>query len=95
MVLQWVRRRKELIIIIGQAFPSFLKRAGFFAFYFFMGINFILAIIVYFFVPETKGVSLEHMDALFGGIDHVAAGEKVDHDATFEGQSQLRGSQKV
>jgi hypothetical protein len=26
-------------------------------------------VFVWFFVPETKGISLEHMDALFGGTD--------------------------
>lgn len=29
-----------------------------------------------FILPETKGISLERMDKLFGGVDAVAEGEK-------------------
>lgn len=64
-------------IILAQAFPPLLLAAGFYTFYFFMGVNLILAVFVWFFIPETRGVSLEHMDVLFGGIDHVVGGEKV------------------
>lgn len=40
----------------------------------FAGINVLLAIFVYFFIPETKGVMLEEMDAVFGGANHVNEG---------------------
>ena len=43
----------------------------------FAGINILLAIFVYFFIPETKGVMLEEMDAMFGGANHVNEGGKV------------------
>ena len=43
----------------------------------FAGINILLAIFVYFFIPETKGVMLEEMDNLFGGANHVNEGGKV------------------
>lgn len=36
--------------------------------------NFFLALFVWFFVPETKKVSLEEMDVLFGGNNHVEKG---------------------
>lgn len=52
--------------IMQQFFPIFLDNEGFYAFYMFAGINFLLAIFVYFFIPETKQVSLEEIDALFG-----------------------------
>ena len=42
---------------------------GFYSFYVWMGCNFVLAIIVWLFYPETKGVPLEEMDRLFGGVD--------------------------
>ena len=55
----------------------FLKNDGFYAFYLFAGINFLLAIFVFFLVPETKKVPLEEIDALFGGANHVVQGEAV------------------
>jgi hypothetical protein len=51
-----------------------LQKCGFYAFYMFAGINILLAIFVYFFIPETKGVMLEEMDAMFGGANHVNEG---------------------
>ena len=67
--------------IFQQFFPIFLKNCGFYAFYMFAGINFLLAVFVFFFIPETKKVSLEEIDALFGGSNHVTQGEMlVAHD---------------
>jgi Sugar (and other) transporter len=63
--------------IFQQFFPIFLDNDGFYAFYMFAGINFLLAVFVYFFIPETKHVPLEEIDALFGGANHVVQGEEV------------------
>jgi hypothetical protein len=63
--------------IVQQFFPIFLDNEGFFAFYMFAGINFLLAVFVFFFIPETKQVPLEEIDILFGGANHVAQGEEV------------------
>lgn len=63
--------------IVQQFFPIFLDNEGFFAFYMFAGINFLLAVFVFFFIPETKQVPLEEIDTLFGGANHVAQGEEV------------------
>lgn len=65
--------------IFQQFFPIFLENEGFYAFYMFAAINFLLAIFVWFFVPETKNVSLEEMDAKFGGANHVASGAEMEH----------------
>ena len=62
---------------LGLAFPIFLAHDGFYAFYFFMGINILNFIFVYFCLPETKGQSLEEMDHLFGGEDHGKAGRLI------------------
>lgn len=64
--------------IVQQFFPIFLKNEGFYAFYMFAAINFLLAVFVYFFVPETKQVSLEEMDAVFGGANHVVGGAEIE-----------------
>jgi hypothetical protein len=39
-----------------------------------MTTNVLLIFFTYFFRPETKNVPLEHMDTLFGDVDHVAKG---------------------
>ncbi|OQE41291.1 hypothetical protein PENCOP_c005G00169 [Penicillium coprophilum] len=63
--------------IVQQFFPLFLENEGFYAFYMFAGINFLLAVFVWFFIPETKMVPLEEIDTLFGGANHVTQGEEV------------------
>ncbi|KAJ5516641.1 hypothetical protein N7527_008201 [Penicillium freii] len=63
--------------IVQQFFPIFLDNEGFYAFYMFAGINFLLAVFVWFLIPETKQVPLEEIDILFGGANHVAQGEEV------------------
>jgi len=65
--------------ILQQFFPTFLNNCGFYAFYFFAGINLLLAAFVFFFVPETKKVSLEEMDVLFGGTNHIEKGADLLH----------------
>lgn len=60
--------------IVQQFFPTFLNNCGFYAFYMFAGICGMLAAFVWFFVPETKKVSLEETDVLFGGSNHVEKG---------------------
>lgn len=61
-------------LICQQFFPTFLNNEGFYAFYMFAGINFLLVVFVWFVVPETKGISLEEIDTIFGGANHVAKG---------------------
>ncbi|KAL2828470.1 general substrate transporter [Aspergillus cavernicola] len=63
--------------IVQQFFPTFLDNCGFYAFYMFAGINFLLSVFVFFFIPETKQVPLEEIDALFGGANHVTRGEEL------------------
>jgi len=64
--------------IVGQFFPTFLKNCGFYAFYMFAGINVLLAIFVYFIVPETRKVKLEEMDEIFGAVNHVQGGAELE-----------------
>jgi sugar phosphate permease len=65
-------------VITNQFFPIFLDNEGFYAFYMFAGINVLLALFVYFFVPETKKVGLEEMDVMFGGANHVEGGAELE-----------------
>lgn len=63
--------------ILQQFFPTFLANCGFYTFYFFAGINMLLAVFVFFFVPETRKVKLEEIDTLFGGANHVEKGATI------------------
>lgn len=74
-------------IVLGQAFPSFLAAADFYTFYFFMGCNMVMMAVAWFFVVETKGVPLEHIDRLFGETSHVVAVEDEK-----DGQMERSGS---
>ncbi|EFX00507.1 major facilitator superfamily transporter sugar [Grosmannia clavigera kw1407] len=60
--------------IFQQFFPTFLNHSGLKCLFFFMSVNFCLAILVYFLIPETKKVPLEEIDVLFGGANHVDKG---------------------
>ena len=51
-------------VVFNQFFPQFLKAAGFKRFFFFAGVNIILAVFVLFIVPETRNIALEEMDTL-------------------------------
>ncbi|KAF3191116.1 hypothetical protein TWF106_001289 [Orbilia oligospora] len=61
-------------LIVNQIFPLILEKIGFKAMYMFAGINIVLAAFTWFFLPETKNVKLEEMDALFGGVNHIEKG---------------------
>ncbi|KAF7534878.1 hypothetical protein G7Z17_g13291 [Cylindrodendrum hubeiense] len=63
--------------IFQQFFPEFLQKVGLNCLFFFMGVNILLCIFVYFFIPETKGVALEQMDVIFGGADHTEKGAQI------------------
>ena len=73
--------------IVQQFFPLFLKNEGFYAFYMFAAINMLLAAFVWFFVPETKKVSLEEMDAVFGGANHVVEGAAIEQKGSMRHMS--------
>jgi len=52
--------------IVGQVTPTMQKHLGFGTFIFFGVFSFLGGIFVWMFVPETKGLSLEEMDVVFG-----------------------------
>lgn len=63
--------------VFQQFFPVFLAREGLSCLYFFMAVNVLLAVFVWFLIPETKQVSLEEIDVLFGGQNHVEKGGQM------------------
>ncbi|CRK22455.1 hypothetical protein BN1723_002894 [Verticillium longisporum] len=65
--------------IFQQFFPTFLKNEGLKCLFFFMTINLVLGIFVYFFIPETKQIPLEEIDTIFGGANHTEKGADMLH----------------
>lgn len=74
--------------IVNQIFPLLLDKIGFYAFYMFAAIDVLLGLFVYFFIPETKGRTLEEMDIIFGGSDHVQQGMMEHPDLAEQGTRQ-------
>lgn len=58
-------------VCLQQAFPVFLANEGFYAMYMFGAINVVLFFYVWFFIAETKNISIEEIDVIFGGKNHV------------------------
>ncbi|SJL05401.1 probable MFS sugar transporter [Armillaria ostoyae] len=58
--------------IVGQVTPSMLQHIGYGTFVFFGIFSFLGGCFVLFLVPETKGVSLEEMEELFGNTTNLA-----------------------
>ncbi|KAJ3129809.1 hypothetical protein HK100_008396 [Physocladia obscura] len=63
-------------LILGQVFPIMFTACQFNVFFFFMGINLLLAIAVSFY-PETRGVSLEEIDQLFSNTADPDADKNI------------------
>ena len=49
----------------------------------FFAINTCLAVFTWFFIPETKGKSLEEIDTLFGGVNHIQKGDQL-HNGSLQ-----------
>ncbi|KAH9939500.1 general substrate transporter [Amylocystis lapponica] len=62
--------------IVGQVTPTMLTHIGFGTFVFFGTFSFLGGLFILFLVPETKGLSLEEMDDVFGSVG-LAAGDKA------------------
>ncbi|KAJ3532749.1 hypothetical protein NM688_g7379 [Phlebia brevispora] len=61
--------------IVGQVTPTMMTHLGFGTFVFFGVFSFLGGVFMTFFVPETKGLSLEEMDVVFGSVGLAAADE--------------------
>lgn len=64
------------LLAITQPWPRFSQAAGGKSYWLLFALNVAALVSVVLVLPETKGVSLERMDRLFGEIDYVEAGER-------------------
>ncbi|KAL1982904.1 hypothetical protein VTN96DRAFT_756 [Rasamsonia emersonii] len=69
---------------INQAWPVMFDNVGHDAYWILMAINLVGLAVVLLFWPETKGISLEHMDKLFGEVDKVDAFKVENRVTTVE-----------
>ncbi|KAJ5936967.1 hypothetical protein N7466_003417 [Penicillium verhagenii] len=63
------------LILLTQSWPSFNDKVGGKSYWLLFVLNMLAGLSVFFILPETKGVSLERMEKIFGGVDYVEAGE--------------------
>ncbi|EHK46854.1 hypothetical protein TRIATDRAFT_291161 [Trichoderma atroviride IMI 206040] len=68
------------LLAITQPWPKFNEEVGGRSYWLLLGLNALCLLSVIFILPETKGVSLERMDAIFGEVDAVEAGEEAHGD---------------
>jgi hypothetical protein len=66
--------------IVGQVTPTMMKNLGFGTFVFFGSFSFVGGLFILFLVPETKGLSLEEMDEVFGSAGLATADQQRQAD---------------
>ena len=81
---------------INQAWPVMFDNVGHNAYWSLVAINTLGCAMVFLLWPETKGISLEHMDQIFGEVDKVEAfAVEYGTKSTQEGISVLDVKQEV
>jgi len=79
-------------IVLAQITPIAIEHVGWRYYSLFIASNFAAGLIYYFFLPETKGKSLEEIAELFG--DALATEQLEDIDTTGKGELQVQGVAK-
>jgi len=64
------------LLALTQPWPRFSQEVGGRSYWLLFSLNATALISVYFILPETKGITLERMEKIFGQIDYVEAGER-------------------
>ncbi|KAM0698835.1 hypothetical protein Q7P36_000879 [Cladosporium allicinum] len=66
------------LLALTQPWPRFNEQVGGLSYWLLFSLNTVALISVVIILPETKGISLERMDRIFGQIDTVEGGESED-----------------
>ncbi|KAK4626202.1 Quinate permease [Fulvia fulva] len=69
------------LIALTQPWPTFNAEVGARSYWLLFSLNVVALISVIFILPETKGISLERMDKIFGQLDAVQGGELEESKA--------------
>jgi hypothetical protein len=81
---------------INQAWPVMFGNVGHNAYWILVAINLVGLFVVVLFWPETKGISLEHMDRIFGEVDKVEAFKGEHRVSTTDDMHRvLAGDEKL
>lgn len=70
------------LLALTQPWPTFNQEVGPKSYWLLFSLNVAAMVSVIFILPETKGISLERMDAIFGSIDAVQGGEHEEPKMT-------------
>lgn len=83
------------LIALTQPWPRFHDEVGPKAYWLLFSLNVTALISVYFILPETKGISLERMDKIFGQVDAVEGGENEEPKAVHAVEEQGEGHRDI
>lgn len=72
------------LLALTQPWPRFTSEVGGRSYWLLFALNVMCLVSVVFILPETKGISLERMDRIFGEVDAVSAGEEVGNADKIE-----------
>ena len=78
------------LIALTQPWPRFNSEVGPRSYWLLFSLNVVALISVIFILPETKGISLERMDKIFGQVDTVEGGEQQEAKEIAEEETTAR-----
>lgn len=74
------------LLALTQPWPTFNEEVGGKSYWLLFSLNLVAMVSVIVVLPETKGISLERMDRIFGQVDAVVGGEMEDGKEVFEAE---------
>jgi hypothetical protein len=79
------------LLALTQPWPRFNEQVGGLSYWLLFSLNTVALISVVIILPETKGISLERMDRIFGQIDTVEGGESEDGKQVHQLEDRTQG----